>query len=439
MLESKRVVILGGGLTGLTAAYKLKKILEAGSVLLLEKTGSIGGTAQTIQEGEYSFDLTGHALHLNRDESKNFIFKELGLKDRLDKVVRLAYIYIDGSCVPYPFQYNLAYLNDKLRDYCVTEFLKSHFVKDSPPARESFQQYCNRNFGKGISDLFMLPYNEKLWSIDLSQISIDWMGEYVPGPDYQKVLEGAYIKKNIDNSGYNATFYYPNTGGIQILSDAIYEHVKESVYLNYPATKIDIENKIVYSDDRSFKYQYLLSTIPLPTLLRMSDLHGYAEKLKHNVTRAFFVALPSSDAPKCSWIYIPDASKKTYRIGNFSWFSSSLIVNGKDVLYIETSAVHDRMEHLPTFEEMLSELEELSLLNTDSIELIKTVDIEPSYVTYDLHWRDNISYITKKLRSYNIFLAGRYGSWKYDSMEGAIIDGIATADLINNLINGKQD
>jgi len=284
MLESKRIVILGGGLAGLTAAYRLKKMLNDGSILLLEKTSNIGGMAQTIREGEYSFDLTGHALHLNREESKDFIFEELGLEHRFNKVVRSAFIYIDGKFVPYPFQYNLSYLDKRHRDYCVTEFLKAYYIKDTPQVPKTFERYSCQFFGKGISKLFMLPYNEKLWSTDLSQMSIDWMGEYVPGPDYQKVLEGAYIKKNIDNSGYNATFYYPKTGGIQILSDAIYEHVNESVLLNSPVTKIDIENKVAYSGQRSFKYEYLLSTIPLPNLMRMTDLHVHADMFKHNVT-----------------------------------------------------------------------------------------------------------------------------------------------------------
>lgn len=108
-------------------------------------------------------------------------------------------------------------------------------------------------------------------------------------------------------------------------------------------------------------------------------------------------------------------------------------------MYIETSASHDLMECLPTFDDMLSDLRELSVLNTESIELIKIIDIDPSYVTYDLQWRDNISCITKKLKSYDIFLAGRYGSWKYDSMEGAIIDGLASASLINGMIHGMRE
>ncbi|RPH51162.1 MAG: FAD-dependent oxidoreductase [Desulfobacteraceae bacterium] len=439
MPESKRIVILGGGLTGLTAAYKLSKKLQNESVLLLEKTNEIGGTARTIKEGEYLFDLTGHALHLKCDESKKFIFKELGLMKKLDVVVRSAYIYFDGQLVPYPFQYNLSYLDEKQRDYCVKEFIKTQ--KDITPYQKgrSFKDYCYSFFGKGISDLFMIPYNEKLWSIDLSQLSIDWMEEYVPGPDYNKVLEGAYKRKVNDDSGYNTAFYYPKTGGIQTISNAIYEHVKDLTFMNHPATKIDFEKKIIYSIDRSFKYEYLISTIPLPNLMNISDLYTYADRLKYSVVRAFIAAIPRLDAPKCSWIYVPDASKKIYRVGNYSWFSPSLSVDGKDILYIESASSHDLMESLPTFQEILSELRDLSIFNIDNIELIKIIDIEPAYVTCDLKWRDNISCISEKLKAYNVFLAGRYGSWKYDSMEGAIIDGIASANLISNFIDGIHD
>jgi protoporphyrinogen oxidase len=438
MTGSKQILILGGGLTGLTAAYKLHKESGIRSIILLEKGNHIGGTARTIKEGEYSFDLTGHALHLNREESKNFILNELDLSEKLDTVVRSAYIYIDGQFVPYPFQYNLAYLNDKNRDYCVEEFIKAQ--QHIAPYQEelSFKDYCYSFFGKGISELFMIPYNKKLWSINLDQLSTDWMGEYVPGPDKDKVFEGAYKRKTKDETGYNATFYYPKSGGIQTLPNALYEHVKELTLLNHPATKIDLEEKVVYSVNCSFKYDYLISTIPLPDLLRVSGLNVHADRLKYNVVRAFFVAIPRLDAPKCSWLYIPDASKNIYRIGNFSWFSTSLNVDGKDILYIESSSSNDLKGNLPTFQEMLSELRGLSIFNIDNIELIKIIDIEPAYVTYDLEWRNNVSCITEKLKTYNVFLAGRYGCWKYDSMEGAILDGIASANLISNLIDGIQ-
>ena len=58
------------------------------------------------------------------------------------------------------------------------------------------------------------------------------------------------------------------------------------------------------------------------------------------------------------------------------------------------------------------------------------INIEHAYVIYD-SWRDkNLNKILKKLREEDIFSIGRYGAWKYSTMEDAILDGKEIADKL---------
>ena len=45
----KKVVIIGAGPAGLTAAYELLKHHDGYEVIVLEKSGAIGGISQTLQ------------------------------------------------------------------------------------------------------------------------------------------------------------------------------------------------------------------------------------------------------------------------------------------------------------------------------------------------------------------------------------------------------
>ena len=254
----KNVIILGAGLAGLTAAFELNKYNA--NYLLLEKSNKIGGTAKSVQCKGYTFDLTGHALHLNNENIKNLIFDELNLSENFLKVERKSYIYYDKILIPYPFQYNLAYLKEKSRNTCVIDFLKAHysFNKSTKRNYKSFKEYCNKTLGNGISNIFMEPYNEKLWSINPKDMTADWMGNYLPVPDYTKIIDGAFIKKEIDNSGYNAYFYYPKFGGIQVLSDALYEKISKNTKFGIIIKKIDINLKKIYTNKDIISYNYFI-------------------------------------------------------------------------------------------------------------------------------------------------------------------------------------
>ena len=326
--ENQKVVILGAGLAGLSSAFKLKK--QGIETILLEKTSIAGGTAKTVKKNEYLFDLTGHALHLSDDIAKEFIFNELNLGKELVAVERKSVILMDDEFIPYPFQYNLSYLEENKRNLCVIEFLKTNYKNlhqtdntntNNLSFYRSFEQFCYSTLGKGISELFMIPYNEKLWATKAKDMGIEWMGKYVPKPNFEKIIEGAFVKKEVDGSGYNAHFYYPKSGGIQTLSNAIYGDIRDLVYFNQEVTGVDLENKEVFCGNKKYKYQYLISSIPLPEFLKLTNLSDKDRNLKWNVVRAFFVAVPSKKTPPFTWIYVPDPKNKIYRIGNFSLFS----------------------------------------------------------------------------------------------------------------------
>src|SRR5262245_44998552 len=69
MTSSIKTLILGGGLAGVSTAYHAPK----GSTLLVEREKNVGGTARSFKVGGFTFDFTGHLLHLHSDYTKKLI------------------------------------------------------------------------------------------------------------------------------------------------------------------------------------------------------------------------------------------------------------------------------------------------------------------------------------------------------------------------------
>lgn len=78
-----RVAVVGGGISGLTAAYRLRTLLGAGAeITVFESTEQVGGKLRTIDLGGSSVDIGAEAFLVRRPEALALV-EELGLGERL--------------------------------------------------------------------------------------------------------------------------------------------------------------------------------------------------------------------------------------------------------------------------------------------------------------------------------------------------------------------
>ena len=168
-----RVLVLGGGLAGLSTAYHLE---DHRPVVLLEKEDRLGGLTRSFRVNDFIFDITGHLLHLRRKEVRDLI--DGLLPEGLASVKRRSFIHSHGVDVDYPFQANLHGLPPEVIRDCLTGFIEAHADPQRPGEEElagaSFHDWAEATFGRGIAAEFMLPYNRKLWCRDLRKITADW-------------------------------------------------------------------------------------------------------------------------------------------------------------------------------------------------------------------------------------------------------------------------
>ncbi len=437
----KKIIIIGAGLCGLTAAFFLKKNHTDFSVVEKEKV--VGGNSKTLSKKGYFFDLTGHALHLSNEEVRSFIFGELKLKDSFNLVSRNSVVYINGTFIPYPFQYNLYGLAKEYRDKAIIDFLEARYTKNElkPSKYATFYEYSISTLGTTITSLFMQPYNEKLWACSTNELGIDWMGKFVPQPDIGKILNGAFSSSDNQREGYNASFYYPREGGIGLIAEVLNKELLDEIICSSEVTAIDLEKrKVIINGKREYQYDILMNTMPLNLFLRLSNRNEEYFKLDPTFTiiDAFIISIPPNRMPY-TWVYLPSREYQSYRIGNFSQFSPSL-PRKRDLLYVEVSRNSKNSDKKTSYTSVLDEVSEVTRTLKKDMYLISSFSINPGYVVYNLRRKEVLDGILAALWSkYGVISTGRYGGWKYDSMEGAIKDGIDAAKVIRDRVKGVEN
>ncbi|HEY3235744.1 MAG TPA: NAD(P)-binding protein, partial [Polyangiaceae bacterium] len=122
------VVILGAGLTGMSAALSLREADV--DFRLFERLPWPGGHAVTIEDGGYRFDRTGHLLHVRTPSIREQVLGWIG-DDHL-VVQRNSRIWSHGVYTRYPFQANTFGLPPQVAYECVFGFLQAHFAETKP-------------------------------------------------------------------------------------------------------------------------------------------------------------------------------------------------------------------------------------------------------------------------------------------------------------------
>ena len=434
------ILIIGAGLAGLSAAYHLGNE----DYQIYEKEEEVGGLCRSFKQDGFTFDYTGHLLHLRHDYTKKLLEKLL--PHRLRSHFRRASIYSKGVFTSYPFQANMYGLPKEVVKECILGFIEAKGTRErlqkvssgtQSDLEISFKDWIVYTFGKGIAKHFMLPYNEKMWKIDLDRMSSEWVEWSIPVPSLDEVIGGVLGLEN-PRMGYSAQFLYPEEGGIEVLPKAFLPYIKNP-HFNKRLTAIDLkERKAWFDDNSSVKYDYLVSTIPLPELLGIirdlpDSIAALRKGLRHVSVLDINLGIDSDDVSDQHWVYFPEPEIPFYRVGVYSNFSSDITPSKGSSLYVEVSYLPNAsLNTQDILKRVFDGLKTCRFLKSKYQIIAKNVlDIPYAYVIYDNFRYKNLPKIMVYLNNHNIFSIGRYGNWKYMSMEDSLLQGKEVAEAIH--------
>ena len=445
----KKILIIGAGPTGLGAAWRLQ---EAGHPewQLREAASVPGGLSLSVCDAHgFTWDLGGHVLFSHYEYFDRVMDDLLG--PNWVEHIRESWVWIRDRFIPYPLQNNIRGLPVEDLSLCLKGLLAIHGKAASGSPPENFKEWILQHFGTGLADVFMLPYNRKVWAYEPDQLSVGWMGERVSAVDLGRILENIIRQKDDVSWGPNHKFRFPLRGGTGAIWQACWNRLSQQrLHLKRSVQRIDMHRKVVrLGSGEEFSYDALISTMPLEVLLRITEgcpeVSQLAPDFRYSSSHIFGIGIegttPESLQTKC-WMYFPEPELPFYRVTVFSNYSPNNVPQpGKYwSLMCEVSESPEKpVDSTTILSDVISGCRHAQLIPSDS-RIVSTWSrrLEHGYPTPFVGRDELLGRIRPILEQHSIFSRGRFGAWKYEvsNQDHSFMQGV---EVVDRLLRGWEE
>jgi len=449
----KKVVIIGAGPAGLTAAYNLS---EANiNVCVLEQGQMVGGLAKTISYKGYYFDIGGHRFHTTIGRIKDFWAKILG-EDFLRRQ-RFSRIYYQKQFFDYPLKpfQTMFQLGTRNGVSIIASYLASHLFPAYP--EDSFEKWVSNRFGNRLYRIFFREYTEKVLGIPGNEIRAEWAAERIKGLSLFHAVMTALLKPLRKNGKGTAiktlidSFDYPKLGP-GMMWQAVAGILREKGVRVSMNAKVD---KICWSKDTIDALEFtqngtclsavgtdFLSSMPMKDLIQTLspeapvEVQRAAERLKYRDFITVALIINKRDVFPDNWLYINDPRIRLGRIQNFKNWSPFMVPDQeKTCLGLEYFCFEgDGLWNLPDQELIVlgkEELAKLGLVKADEVEDGTVVRKQKAYPLYDTASWESVSIIRNFLHRFkNLQLIGRNGMHRYNNQDHSMLTAMLAVENI---------
>jgi protoporphyrinogen oxidase len=454
-MAQARVVVLGAGPAGLTAAYLLGK--EGVSSSILERGDIVGGISQTASYRGYRFDIGGHRFFTKVSVIEDLWREVLG--DDLIKRKRLSRIFYKRTFFSYPLKpFNaLSGLGvfETLR--CLASYGKAHLSPTLP--EDTFDIWVSNRFGRRLFDIFFRTYTEKVWGIPCCEIEAEWAAQRIKGLSLGTAIRNALfgetakskqdvVKTLIDE------FLYPRLGPGMMWerTQALAEPLGAKVHFRTPVRRIHWAAEgvtSVESNEESYSGSHYISSIAMDELVESlepkppADVLAAGRSLKY---RDFLTVALIVNQPKLfpdNWIYVHDPNVRLGRIQNFANWSPEMLPDSKtSCLGLEYFCNEGDDLWLMEDEHLVAlgktEIAELGLVSAADVVDGTVIRMPKAYPVYDSGYATAVEtirdFVTAKLP--NLQLVGRNGMHRYNNQDHSMLTAMLAA---RNVMGANYD
>ncbi|HEY5946128.1 MAG TPA: FAD-dependent oxidoreductase, partial [Kofleriaceae bacterium] len=295
---------------------------------------------------------------------------------------------------------------------CLTEL---YFRPTGEP--RSFGEMLYTRLGRGITEKFLRPYNEKLYATDLDTLDVDAMGRFFPHADIADII--AAMRPGARDAGYNATFTYPAGGAMRYIHALMRDLPAGTVSCGEPVTSIDLDTRVATTSKRTIAFDRIVSSAPLPSLAYMCKLEHDPSVFTSNQVLVFNLGFDRKGMRGIHWMYFPDPATVFYRVG---WYDNILDTDRMS-LYVEIGAADGATFEVAALRErVLADLRREGIVTDHLLVAEHHVALDPAYVHITRASLAEAARLRDQLASKGVYSVGRYGAWTYCSIEDNLIE-----------------
>ncbi|SMX82185.1 Protoporphyrinogen oxidase [Brevibacterium sp. 239c] len=395
------VLVIGAGPTGIGAAVRLRE--KGVEHIVVDSADRFGGMAAShTDDNGFTWDLGGHVIHSHFPEFDDAVARS---RARMREVVRNGAVWMSGddikSFIPTPVQAQL-------------ESWPTDLEPDKPAA--NLAEYYRNTFGQRLTDTFFTGYNEKMWTVPLSQVDHQWTS-----------LRSGGKSRNVPQMGLaddfrpnQETFPYP-VGGSGTLWSAIVANLADASAFRLGAHVERIEpelHRAHLASGEIIAYRHCISSAPVTWLIDSLPPQAKRDTLQASAQLAIGLGF-RGQAPEVlsdkSWIYCPDKSVPWFRATMLSNYDPLNAGQGRWNILLEVTGKNGGpVDPAQAVDECLAGFARIGA-DLDSIESIWTHRIDRGYPIPTLGRDDILESADEDLRSHDIYSRGRFGGWRYES------------------------
>jgi len=448
-----KIVVLGAGPAGMTAAWRLSAL--GCSVTVLERDQAVGGMGKTITLGKYRVDYGPHTFHIRETPESRAIIDAIKpfFGDEPLILTRGTRVLLRGKYYVYPLE-----VLQVLRG--VSPMLAARILFDyalatlrstlTPPEKEhSFEEWGVRNLGRTLYDLCFGLYSARVWGLPTSQISSKQAQRVAKLNLRNIVLRTLGIKA--DPATYFTKYMYPRQG-ISVLYEGMAKEVRKAgntILLESPAVRLEREGdrvaRVVFTREgreETLACDGVISTLPLPQLVSIiapvlpASVADHAARLRYRSLKLIYLALKRPVLTDFHWVYLLDDHFRVNRVSEQKNVSPDMVPSDRTVLCVELSLWRDE----PLWRASDEEIYRLALrdvmkmgysLGEDDVEEYYVAEIPTAYPVYELNFEDHLIPVLEGVHQVpNLLTLGRHGLFLNNSMDDNVLLGMKVADQI---------
>ena len=452
----KHYVVIGGGISGLSASWRL--CLRGAVVDLFESEPQVGGLAGSVCEDGYCIDYGPHSF-----------FAEA------DWIVRQVLDLFDVPLKPQPRTVKFFYRN-KFLDYPLTPigiltqmgFLSgfrvglSFFKQRIYPRRssslgtpqETVEDWAIASFGSYLYQSFFKPYTEQFWKIPCDQLSARSIPTHTKISFFNTLLHlfSRRYKKGGESliEREELPTYYPRTGFGEIpgkIAQTLTD-VGGRIHLNCPVTAIRAtgsgKTQVIYQDNGQLKElnaDWVISTIPLNSFIKMlnppppAEVLASADRLEYRALVVLGMLTEKQNVLNCGYVYM--LNRPYNRISELNEFSPFTSKPGENIILVEIPCLRDsaawKADKEELFDMCIGSLSEDGFLSPGDVKRLFLVKSPAAYPIYRKDYAEHLLRVQAFLQTRPALASlGRCGEFMYMDIDKCLERAFAFVDRLSD-------
>ncbi len=449
----QKVVVIGAGPAGLTAAYELTK--HNIRPLVFEKLDKVGGIARTEYCDGFYFDMGGHRFFTKSTEV-NRMWHEI-LDDDFLLRPRLSRIYYDRKFFDYPLKPFNALRGLGIWQSTLVGLSYLRWQIFPSPREDTFEQWVMNRFGKRLFNLFFKSYTEKVWGIPTSELSSEWAAQRIKGLSLKTAVLNMFIQPRETITTLIEEFHYPRRG-----PGMLWDEVKSRIELQGGEVHLNSDVKGIKWDENRLKSVIVMrngeeqiveghdfiSSMPIKEFIARLDPpppQAVLEAASQLFHRDFLTVCLMVDAEHLfddNWIYVHDPDVIVGRIQNFKNWSPDMVPDpSMTSLGLEYFCNEGDELWSSTDEELIElgkrEIDQVGLARSEDVVGGCVFRVEHTYPVYDSNYSQHLGIIRGFLEKLENFQTiGRNGLHRYNNQDHAMLTGMLA---VRNLVFGEDN